>query len=127
MFGYAEFREGQLRALRALYEGRDALVIMPTGSGKSLCYQIPALVLEGVTVVVSPLIALMKDQVDALSLRMMNRPPRLGWAVRLSGVRSLLPSVSRRSRGGVPGPDRMACSQGPCGPSRSCTSRRGLG
>jgi ATP-dependent DNA helicase RecQ len=68
-FGFPTFREGQERAIMAIAAGRDALVIMPTGSGKSLCYQIPALVLPGVTLVVSPLIALMKDQVDALSLR----------------------------------------------------------
>ncbi len=68
-FGFPSFREGQERAIEAITAGRDVLVIMPTGSGKSLCYQIPALVLPGVTVVVSPLIALMKDQVDALLLR----------------------------------------------------------
>lgn len=65
-FGFREFLEGQESVIDALLEGRDALVIMPTGGGKSLCYQLPALVLEGVTVVVSPLIALMKDQVDGL-------------------------------------------------------------
>ena len=65
-FGFREFLEGQESVVNALLEGRDALVIMPTGGGKSLCYQLPALVLEGLTVVVSPLIALMKDQVDGL-------------------------------------------------------------
>ena len=65
-FGFREFLEGQESVIDALLEGRDALVIMPTGGGKSLCYQLPALVLEGITVVVSPLIALMKDQVDGL-------------------------------------------------------------
>jgi ATP-dependent DNA helicase RecQ len=69
VFGFASFRPGQLRVLEAVAGGRDALVIMPTGSGKSLCYQVPALVLPGVTIVVSPLIALMKDQVDGLKLR----------------------------------------------------------
>lgn len=68
-FGFPSFRQGQERAIEAVLSGRDALVIMPTGSGKSLCYQVPALVLPGVTLVVSPLIALMKDQVDSLSLR----------------------------------------------------------
>ncbi len=68
-FGFPAFRQGQERAIEAVFKGRDALVIMPTGSGKSLCYQVPALVFPGVTLVVSPLIALMKDQVDALSLR----------------------------------------------------------
>jgi len=65
-FGFQEFRDGQEPVVSALLSGRDALVVMPTGGGKSLCYQLPALVMEGVTVVVSPLIALMKDQVDAL-------------------------------------------------------------
>ncbi|HZF67987.1 MAG TPA: ATP-dependent DNA helicase RecQ [Gemmatirosa sp.] len=68
-FGFADFRPGQERAVRAVLEGRDAVVIMPTGGGKSLCYQVPALMLPGLTVVVSPLISLMKDQVDALTAR----------------------------------------------------------
>jgi ATP-dependent DNA helicase RecQ len=65
-WGFPDFRGGQARAIRAVLEGRDALTIMPTGGGKSLCYQVPALVLPGVTIVVSPLISLMKDQVDTL-------------------------------------------------------------
>ena len=66
-FGFREFLEGQERVIEAILDGHDALVIMPTGGGKSLCYQLPALTLDGITVVVSPLIALMKDQVDALT------------------------------------------------------------
>jgi ATP-dependent DNA helicase RecQ len=65
-FGHEALRPGQSRAVEAILEGRDALVVMPTGSGKSLCYQLPGLVDEGTTIVVSPLIALMKDQVDSL-------------------------------------------------------------
>ncbi len=68
-FQYEAFRPGQERAVEAVLEGRDAVIIMPTGGGKSLCYQVPALLLPGLTVVVSPLISLMKDQVDALTAR----------------------------------------------------------
>ncbi len=66
LFGFDGFRKGQREAMEAIVEGRDALVVMPTGSGKSLCYQLTACVKEGVTLVISPLIALMKDQVDSL-------------------------------------------------------------
>ena len=68
-FGFSSLRPGQDAVVEAVMEGRDVLAIMPTGGGKSLCYQLPALCREGVTVVVSPLIALMKDQVDALVAR----------------------------------------------------------
>ena len=70
-FGYPAFRPGQLRAVRAALAGRSALVVLPTGGGKSICYQVPALVLDGLTVVVSPLISLMQDQV---------------WAARSKGI-----------------------------------------
>ena len=65
-FGHADFRRGQWESVRSVLGGRDALVVMPTGSGKSIVYQLPALLLPGLTVVVSPLIALMKDQQDKL-------------------------------------------------------------
>jgi ATP-dependent DNA helicase RecQ len=68
-FGFEDFREGQREVIGSILEGKDAVVVMPTGSGKSLCYQLPAMILDGVTLVVSPLIALMKDQVDALHAR----------------------------------------------------------
>lgn len=68
-FGFENFREGQREVIDTILAGNDAMVVMPTGSGKSLCYQLPALMLDGATLVVSPLIALMKDQVDALHAR----------------------------------------------------------
>jgi ATP-dependent DNA helicase RecQ len=68
-FGFGSFRPGQERVVETLLAGRSALAVFPTGGGKSLCYQLPALMLEGVTIVVSPLIALMKDQIDFLQRR----------------------------------------------------------
>jgi superfamily II DNA helicase RecQ len=65
-FGFDAFREGQEDAISRLLEGKSVLAIFPTGAGKSLCYQLPALLLDGLTVVISPLIALMKDQLDFL-------------------------------------------------------------
>ena len=66
-FGYDTFREGQEKIVEAILTNRDVLAIMPTGAGKSICYQIPALILPGITLVISPLISLMKDQVKALN------------------------------------------------------------
>src|SRR4051794_10766340 len=68
-FGLERFRPGQRAVIESVIQGRDVLCVMPTGGGKSLCYQLPALLLPGLTLVVSPLIALMKDQVDVLTQR----------------------------------------------------------
>ena len=68
VFGFEAFRPGQEAVIEALLGGRNVLTVMPTGSGKSLCFQVPALVGDGLTVVVSPLVALMRDQVAALEL-----------------------------------------------------------
>src|SRR5438270_10854756 len=69
LFGFESFRPGQAEAVNAALHDRDALVVMPTGSGKSLCYQLPALMRGDLTVVVSPLVSLMQDQVEALAAR----------------------------------------------------------
>ena len=86
-FGFRSFRPGQLEAVKSAMAGRDVLSIMPTGSGKSLCFQLPALELDGMTVVVSPLIALMKDQADALRAR----------GIRVAVVNSTLSAAERRA------------------------------
>ena len=66
-FGYESFREGQESLVDGILSGRDVFAVMPTGAGKSICYQVPALMFSGITLVISPLISLMKDQVQALN------------------------------------------------------------
>ena len=66
VFGYEDFRPGQLEVIEAVVAGRDCIALMPTGAGKSLTFQVPARMMDGTVLVVSPLISLMKDQVDAL-------------------------------------------------------------
>src|SRR3954467_943040 len=94
-FGFAAFRPGQEPVIDALLAGRSALAVFPTGAGKSICYQLPALMLDGVTVVVSPLIALMKDQIDLLAGKGVDAA-RLDSSLDASEVRS----VSDRLRAG---------------------------
>src|SRR5687767_6872583 len=84
-FGLHDFRPGQERIIAAVLGGQDVLAVMPTGSGKSLGYQLPAVVLPGTTVVVSPLISLMKDQVDELSRR----------GIPSAAVHSMMPASAR--------------------------------
>ena len=86
-FGFDSFRDSQLDIVRHIARGQDALVVMPTGAGKSLCFQLPAL-LRGLTIVVSPLLALMKDQVDAL----------LAIGIRATFINSSISSAERRLR-----------------------------
>src|SRR3978361_1630080 len=95
-FGLEAFRPGQEHVIDALLAGRSALAVFPTGSGKSLCYQLPALLLDGVTVVVSPLIALMKDQNDFLTSRGIDAA-RLDSSLDAAEVRS----VTERLRAGT--------------------------
>jgi len=85
-FGHHEFRHGQERIIDAVLSGRDVLAVMPTGSGKSLCYQLPAVLLSGTAIVVSPLISLMKDQVDELNRR----------GIPSAALHSLLSPMARR-------------------------------
>lgn len=66
-YGYSNFRIGQDRIIKNILAGKDTFAIMPTGAGKSICFQIPAMLFDGLTLVISPLISLMKNQVDALS------------------------------------------------------------
>jgi ATP-dependent DNA helicase RecQ len=86
-FGHASFRAGQEALVRAVLDGRDVLAVMPTGSGKSLGFQLPAVLLPGITIVVSPLIALMKDQVDDLTRR----------GIQAAALHSLQSSEARRA------------------------------
>src|SRR5215217_6417731 len=85
-FGFPGFRPGQREACQAALADRDVMVVMPTGSGKSLCYQLPALLREDLTVVVSPLVALMQDQVEALGARGLGKRVALVNAQQSSGV-----------------------------------------
>src|SRR6188472_3113238 len=95
VFGHADFRGQQAQVVQQLLGGGDALVLMPTGGGKSLCYQVPALLREGVAIVVSPLIALMQDQVAALQeagVRAEFLNSTLDWAA--------VQDIERRARAG---------------------------
>jgi len=93
-FGYGEFRPGQEEVIRHLLAGRSAAAVFPTGGGKSLCYQLPALLLPGLTLVVSPLIALMKDQIDQLTRRGV-AAGRLDSTLTADEVRALMEAVRK--------------------------------
>ena len=122
-FGFAGFRPGQREACEAALAGRDVLVVMPTGSGKSLCYQLPALLRDDLTVVVSPLVALMQDQVEALRGARARRPG--GARQRPAGRRAPTPTRSQRAAAGelrllYVAPERFAA---PGLPRRACARR----
>ncbi len=91
-FGFDQFRPGQRDVIAHLLEGKSAAAVFPTGGGKSLCYQLPALLLEGLTIVVSPLIALMKDQIDALAARGIVAR-RLDSSLDLEGYRQVMGEI----------------------------------
>ncbi len=95
-FGYDSFHPGQEELIEAVLSGRDVLGVMPTGGGKSLCYQIPALILQGVTLVISPLISLMKDQVTALQQKGIGAV-YLNSTLNLNEYREVLSEISRGS------------------------------
>ena len=124
-FGHKDFQKGQWEPIDAVLAGHDALVVMPTGSGKSLVYQLPALMLPGLTVVVSPLIALMKDQqdkliahgVDALAMHSHLTDAEARDARRSVSARAAARfSISRRSD------SRIASSSSACSRARSASS-----
>jgi len=91
-FGYDSFRDGQEAVIKYLLDGKSAAAVFPTGGGKSLCYQLPALVLSGLTLVVSPLIALMKDQIDALEKRGI-KAARLDSSLSLEEYRQVMDDI----------------------------------
>src|SRR5207253_7583280 len=93
VFGLSELRPGQREVIKSVLSGRDTLAIMPTGAGKSLCYQLPAVMLPGLTVVISPLIALMTDQHEKLAAL------GLRTSVVHSGLRAAQASASREDLG----------------------------
>lgn len=93
-FGFSDFRDGQLPVIQALLRGENTAAVFPTGAGKSLCYQLPAVLLPGVTLVVSPLLALMKDQVDALQARGI-AAARLDSTLSLSEYQTILEQARR--------------------------------
>src|ERR687890_675039 len=109
IFGFDSFRPGQEEVIRAVLDGRDTLAVMPTGGGKSLCYQVPALMGEGLTVIVSPLISLMKDQVDSL------------LQSSIEGAATLHPGGGPRFPPRLPLlPPGGACPRNPAGPRAHC-------
>ena len=95
-FGYDSFRDGQEAVIRHLLDGKSAAAVFPTGGGKSLCYQLPALVFNGLTLVVSPLIALMKDQIDALEQRGI-KAARLDSSLTLEEYRQVMDDIRNGS------------------------------
>ena len=93
-FGFDDFQVGQLPVIQSVLAGQPTLAVMPTGAGKSLCYQLPAMLLEGITIVVSPLISLMKDQVDALQSKGISAA-FLNSSLKIDQQRSILKDIEQ--------------------------------
>ena len=119
VFGFQAFRPHQEEIVRAIHGGRDVFAVMPTGGGKSLCYQLPARVLPGTTLVISPLIALMKDQVDA-AVKIGLRASFLNSSQTESERTEVVRSPAKRN------PGSPLCGAGTIGPGRfSASDQRG--
>ena len=94
-FGYTSFRVGQKEAIESVLKNKDTLVMLPTGTGKSLCYQLPAYILDGVTLVVSPLLSLMQDQVEGLRVRGENKVAALNSLTSYSERRRIFNNIQQ--------------------------------